>query len=85
VQRNGVDRSTGLDIYEQHHRPIRAPSIPKQGHRDFHLNQESGDCGDDDVDVVAKCKLGIRQEQRNEADKESAERSSEVSLKMLPR
>jgi hypothetical protein len=34
VERNEVDRSTGLAIYEQHHRPVRAPSIPKQGHRD---------------------------------------------------
>ena len=36
---NGVDRSTGLAIYEQRHRPIRAPSIPKQGSPDFHPNQ----------------------------------------------
>ena len=51
------------------------------------LTNSNGDCGDDSVDLVAKCKLGIRQEQRNEADKEMyAEQSSKVSLtKMWPR
>lgn len=34
------------------------------------LTKINGDCGGDSSEAVAKCKLGIRQEQRNKADKE---------------